>query len=237
MKKLFFFANSFGSILFFSIFILTICTPDSIEKSSKSFIKKQIREEVQKAIIKEKVSTALQLFIKKENSFLESIISDVVEQKVNFKNINSKPNSTKQTSLKFFSIFLIGEKKIDYWIEDKYDEISSNLKKNIRVFAGINFILFAFITTLLFYQSDNYKEIQLPSFLLFISTVISILLYLFIQDWAYTLVYNNYLGCWYLAYISVIFLFLLDITFNQGELTMKVLEIILDIAKKFVSKI
>jgi hypothetical protein len=206
-----------------------------MEKSSKSFIKKQIREEVQKAIIKEKVSTALKLFIKKENSFLESIISDVVEQKVNSKNINSKPNSTKQTSLEFFSNFLIGEKKIDYWIEDKYDEISTNLKNDVRVFAGINFILFAFITALLFYQSDNYKEIQLPSFLLFISTVISILLYLFIQDWAYTLVYNNYLGIWYLAYIAIVFISLLDITFNQGKLTLKVLEIIGNIANGLAS--
>ena len=85
MKTLLKLFATLGSILFLSIFLLTIFTPQTIEKSAKNFIKTEIEDEVQKAIIREKIYSSLNLFLKKEKDkqFLSQIIADFVENEVN----------------------------------------------------------------------------------------------------------------------------------------------------------
>ena len=230
MKTLLKLFATLGSILFLSIFLLTIFTPQTIEKSAKNFIKTEIEDEVQKAIIREKIYSSLNLFLKKEKDkqFLSQIIADFVENEV-YQDEGKKLTKYKNSTRNLLSKVLIGEKKIDSWIEEKYDEISTNLKLDIRFFSGINLLLFLTVLTLSFIKSEKTNEIKLPSLLLLLSTVICSFFYIFFQDWAYTLLYNSYTGVWYLAYVIFIFILLLDIAFNRGELTMKLIELILNI--------
>jgi hypothetical protein len=246
MKLLLNTSATFFLIVFSAIFILTVKTPKSIENSAKSFIKKQIESEVVELIIKKNISLSVShtlnigekvglkiddtKFKKQVKKELPKLIETVVSYKLTE---NLKKNGFKKlakSSSSFVSKFKVGERKLDLLIEEKYDEIKKNLKNDIRIFSGINAFLF-FLLILLSAKNQNSKGIILPGFLLFTSTIISSIIYIFGQDWVYVMMYNSYLGFGYLAYVAIILYFLFDIAYNKGEVTIQILEIITDILK------
>jgi hypothetical protein len=60
------------------------------------------------------------------------------------------------------------------------------------------------------------------------STLLTSYLYLFKQNWFYTILYSEYWGFWYLFYIGIIFLFLCDIIFNKARITTEIVNAILN---------
>lgn len=48
-------------------------------------------------------------------------------------------------------------------------------------------------------------------------------IYVFGQDWFYTILYNDYMGAGYLAYVAAIFGFLMDIALNKARVTTEVI--------------
>lgn len=59
--------------------------------------------------------------------------------------------------------------------------------------------------------------------LLTLATILSSSIYLFGQDWFYTILYNDYMGFGYLVYIAVIFGVLMDIALNKARVTTEVI--------------
>lgn len=55
------------------------------------------------------------------------------------------------------------------------------------------------------------------------STLVSVSIYVFGQDWFYTILYNDYMGFTYLVYIAVIFSVLSDIAFNRARVVTEIL--------------
>lgn len=43
--------------------------------------------------------------------------------------------------------------------------------------------------------------------------------YVFEQNWFYTIIYGDYMGFWYFAYLVGVFAFLCDIAFNKARVT------------------
>ena len=66
--------------------------------------------------------------------------------------------------------------------------------------------------------------------LLTVVTLVSAGIYVFGQNWFYTLMFNNYMGWGYVTLVGVILAFLLDVIFNKGRVSkiiMKGLEVII----------
>lgn len=249
MKKFLKLFISFFLLIFTGIFILTFLTPQSIEKAAESFIKKEIESEVKRLILKEKISDATsfafeigrKIGLKTDNENLIKLLApelpQLIEFVVHYKLKNKELNQLKrlsEKSKKYLSSFRIGDKKLEMLIEEKYEEIKVNLKIDIRIYSGINATLMLLLLFLYSFKKSAEKELLLPSLLLLTSTIICSLIYIFGQDWIYVMVYNKYLGFGYIVYILIIFLMLLDIAYNQGEITLKILELITDILKGIV---
>ena len=58
-----------------------------------------------------------------------------------------------------------------------------------------------------------------PAVFLLAATLLSSAIYVLGQDWFYTILCNDYMGFGYLAYIALIFGFLVDIALNKAQLT------------------
>lgn len=218
-----------GTLLFLSIFLLAVFTPQAIEQSAKSFIKTQLAEEVHQIILRERVSVALRLVVKEEKKWLSEIVSDFVEREWSLDHTDYTLNTLKKPTWQRLSKLLVNDKNIDVWLEEEYDRISAHLKQDLRIVAGINCLLFLFVLVLSVVKPKQHQAIVFPSFLLLLSTVISSLLYVFFQDWTYALLYNSYVGWWYLVYVAFVFTLLLDIAFNKGELTIKIIELLVEL--------
>ncbi|MBD5782319.1 hypothetical protein IEN85_22660 [Pelagicoccus sp. NFK12] len=114
------------------------------------------------------------------------------------------------------------DKLVDF-IHYKYTEIATNLKADIRIFTGSNFVIFLLLLLVSFAKPQAMAHLFLPGSLLTFTTLVCSYFYLFEQNWLLTIVYNDYTGFAYLVYLGVLFLTLCDIVFNRARVTTAIL--------------
>lgn len=234
----------FGILLFGVLFLFTIGVPEAIEKSAKTFIKNQIHKEIkqkyQKSVktqsVKEKAILLANKFGMQGEELKQYIreklpekISSVVSSMCGYdceKEKQLAASITKGYLQKIYSL-KIAQKTLGEIIKSKYMKIVKNLKIDIRIFLCSNFAMFLILLLVSFLKPNAIAHLFLPGVFLFISTAISSCIYIFGQDWFYTIIYNNYWGFGYLIYILVIFGFLMDITFNKARVTTEIINGIL----------
>ena len=105
----------------------------------------------------------------------------------------------------------------------KYMEIVEKLTLDIRIFLGANSLVFVFLLLTSFMKPMAVKHLFLPGGLMLVSTAICSYFYLFKQNWFYTIIYNDYTGFGYIAYLAVVFGILCDIVFNKARITTNVI--------------
>lgn len=109
-------------------------------------------------------------------------------------------------------------------MKSKYMEVATKLKKDFRIFTGVNAFVFLFLILVSFMKPKAVIHLYLPAVLLFVASMVSSYFYLFEQNWFFTIVYGSYVGWAYLVYLGLVFLFLCDITFNKGRVTTTILD-------------
>ena len=112
------------------------------------------------------------------------------------------------------------------FVRGKYLGLVRALISEIRIFSGINAALFALILALLLSKWREPQVVFLPASLLLVATVACAALYVFDQNWFFSIFLQRYSGYWYLAYVAVVFGLLLDIALNRGRVTRAILDVI-----------
>ncbi len=234
-----------GSLLFGALFYLTFGVPDSVERAGQVFIKYQVEKEV-----KEKLSSSrLTSFKEKAQSLADKYQLDINKTKEDLNNnlphkialviaamcrLDCEKKKRIENSLesgyrKHINALKIVKDKLTDLIRGKYVEIVKNLTRDVRIFLGSNTVLFLLLLSASFLKPKAISHLFLPSILLLIATVISSGIYIFGQNWFFTIIYNNYMGFGYLAYIGVIFGLLVDIVFNRARVTTEAINTILNV--------
>jgi hypothetical protein len=231
-----------GLILFSLLFGLTYGLPDAVEKSAKGFIQQQIAIEVEEKYNEIKTSTLAQkvLSIAGKLGFeKDQIITDLendVPQKIastlaamcgyDCEKKKALASSITQSYEKKISNIEVAEYNLGEVIKGKYLEIVGNLKFDLRIFLGTNAAMFLVLLLIAFLKPNAVAQLFVPGILLLTATAVSSGIYIFEQDWFYTILYNDYMGFGYLAYLSIIFAFLMDVTFNSARVTTELLNAI-----------
>lgn len=117
----------------------------------------------------------------------------------------------------------IAQDNLDKVIKGKYLEIVSNLKTDLQIFLGTNCLMFLILFSLSFFKPRAIAHLFFPGVLLFLATLLSSSIYILGQNWFYSILYNDYMGFGYLAYLAVIFGLLLDIAFNKAKVTAEII--------------
>jgi hypothetical protein len=102
-------------------------------------------------------------------------------------------------------------------IKGKYLEIVANLTRDVRIFLGSNALLFLVVATLAFLKPRAAIQLYLPAVFLVVSTVVCSGLYVFGQNWFFTIIYNDYVGFGYVAYVGVLFGFCATLRLTRLE--------------------
>jgi len=137
--------------------------------------------------------------------------------------------SITQSYVKQIANIEIAEYNLGEVIKGKYLEIVENLRFDLRIFLGTNAAMFLVLLLIAFLKPKAVAQLFVPGILLLTATAVSsgiyiyIYIYIFGQDWFYTTLYNDYMGFGYLAYLSIIFAFLMDVTFNSARVTTELL--------------
>jgi hypothetical protein len=229
----------FGVILFGLSFSVTYLSPEKVEESAKDFVKNHIEKEVrskQQAIsestaVKSALNIAARLGLEKEliqanlDNNLPEKIASILASMCGYDCEKKKALAQSITSgymERIKSIQIADSTLIDI-VKGKYLEIVSNLKLDLRTFLGSNLVMFLILLALSFAKPKAIAHLFLPGLLLFAATIISSSIYIFGQNWFYTILYNDYMGYGYLGYIAVIFGVLIDIALNKAKVTTEII--------------
>jgi hypothetical protein len=126
------------------------------------------------------------------------------------------------------ALLQVANDRIVDFIQMTYMRISSELKRDIRVFTGTNAGVFLLLLLVSFSKPQAIAQLFVPGVLLTLATAISAYFYLFEQNWLLTIIYGDYLGFLYLAYLGVVFLALCDIVLNRARVTTRIANAVLD---------
>lgn len=233
-----------GLSLFALLFSVTFGVPEAVEESAKGFVKKQIEKEIREKYTSSKASTfadkALQIAgdlgyeeqrIRNDlNNNLPEKIAEVIAKMCGYDCEKKKALTQSITSdyLEKIANLQIAQQNLGSIIKGKYIEIVSNLRTDLRIFLGCNAAIFFILLVISLLKPKAISHLFLPATFLLISTIAACAIYVFGQDWFYTILYNDYMGFGYLVYIGIIFGFLLDVALNKARVTTEIINAILN---------
>jgi len=116
------------------------------------------------------------------------------------------------------SLSAVNERLTDL-IQGRYLRIVAELKHDLRIFTASNCGCFLLLLLVTFLRPEFIKQLLVPGLLLLAATLYCAYCYVFQQNWLLTIIYSDYLGFAYLAYLGVFFLFLCDVVLNYGRVT------------------
>ena len=135
-------------------------------------------------------------------------------------------SATRGSLLEIANLERAGE-QLKGFLQSQYRDLADKLHREFRIFTGANalVLLAVGLTAALRRRAGPHL---LPSALLILSaTLIVAGFYLFGQDWLRTILFSDYLGFGYVAWIGVVSLPLFDVAFNRGRITTEVFNAIL----------
>ncbi|VAV96835.1 hypothetical protein MNBD_ALPHA01-797 [hydrothermal vent metagenome] len=240
-----------GVIVFVPLFLLTFSDPHSIERVGKSFIEWKLNSVAEKKIdaIHIPTSTRLDAFLnkkidlnkkvglnKKASAKLEELKQQLKDElpKILAAQIAKMSDITCACRLKWeerlastlkiqISTIETAKIKIATYSQAKYMEISEKLTRDVRIFLGINSLVFLIFLFVSFLKPRAIIHLFVPGILLFLSTIFCSYFYIFEQNWFLTILYDDYTGFAYLSYLTFTFLILSDIVFNKARVTTEII--------------
>lgn len=110
-------------------------------------------------------------------------------------------------------------------IRAKYMEVSAGLTREFRIFTAANALVLLFLGIAVVMRRNARLHLLPPAALLVCSAFVAGWFYLFEQDWLHAILFNDYVGVWYFAWVGAAFLFVCDVMFNRARVTAQVLNV------------
>ncbi len=118
--------------------------------------------------------------------------------------------------------------QISNFVQGTYMEVLTDLKRDVRIFAGSNALAFLLLLLVSFRKPDAAPHLLLPGILLVLATAVCSYFYLFQQNWLLTIIQGSYVGFAYAGWLVAVYAFLLDIALNSARMTTEVINAMLE---------
>lgn len=235
----------FGTVLFGLAFVVTWASPLQVERAARGFIERTIENQVSAriTIVRDGLASpriarfaeALSHRHAAELKFLRAQLA------VEIKPLVARTVARLQdpacacraevrralaaaTALRISAIDR-AEPQVRALIEGRYADIVADLLHDLRIVTGVNFLLFAGLLALSILRPQQGRALLLPAALLVISTIVTSLVYLFGQNWFFTILYADYVGYGYAAWLFLVFGLLCDIALFRARTTMRIVDL------------
>ena len=104
-------------------------------------------------------------------------------------------------------------------IESAYGEVSRQLLRELRIFAGVNALAFALLGLITLNRRASALQLLLPAVAVIGAAALTGAIYLFNQNWLHTIVFGQYVGWAYLAWYGVALAWMADLLCNRARVT------------------
>ena len=236
-----------GAALFLFVLALTVSVPGWVEGFAADFIQAEVSKNVDGKIERLKASDGenalsklaqkLQAQNEEQIAQLKENLKERVHEKMasalaKVRDLDCECREKWETAFKRgfetnITLLQVTNDKIVDFLHSTYMDVVAKLKRDIRVFSGTNATMFLLVLLVSFLRPKAVLHLFFPAVLLTLSTLICTYFYVFEQNWLLTIIYSDYLGFTYLAYLGLVFGFLCDIVFNHGRVATKIVNSIL----------
>ncbi|HYI08756.1 MAG TPA: hypothetical protein VEK57_06770 [Thermoanaerobaculia bacterium] len=120
--------------------------------------------------------------------------------------------------------------RLVHLIRAKYLQTAEALLREVRIFTGANTLVFLLLVAVTILRRRAGLHLILPVVVLTGAATLVACLYIFGQSWLHTIVFHDYVGFAYFAYLGVAAAFLADIVFNRGQISTAVINVVLNVA-------
>jgi hypothetical protein len=224
-----------GTLLFGAAFAVSFVDPLLVERGARELIRIEVERKVGEkvdALSRSKIVTMAQKALGKTDAEIEAarqelaqgIPAKVVNVVANMLHANcecrkrlveaaNRAHEERTTSLGHVRERLVG------LIETAYASVSAHLLREFRIFTASNAMVFACLALVAYWRKAAALQLILPAMVLLGAVAITGGLYLFEQNWLHTILYSDYVGLAYLAYLGAAVCFLGDVVFNRARVS------------------
>lgn len=118
------------------------------------------------------------------------------------------------------------EKTLRRIAESAYASASRQWLREFRIVSGTNAVAFALLALIAWWRPRAAIQLTVPALLVLAAVGLTGYGYLFQQDWLHTLLFNDYVGFGYAAWLAGVTALLGDIVLNRARLTTGVLNVL-----------
>lgn len=240
-----------GAIAFGTAFAISYLNPGFVEQTARYIIRFQVEKEVRErvdAIDTEFLTQKAGRFIKGRSDEIAAAkrqLSEGLPRRIatviaEMQNLDCECRRKIEKSIRGGFEWRItaasqATERLNTLIRTKYMETAEKLTREFKIFTGTNAFVFALLVFATLVKRRAGLHLVPPAIVLLIAAILSAYLYLFNQNWLHTIVFSDYVGFAYVAYLSVAFFFLCDILFNRARVTTELLNRLLDALGSAVS--
>lgn len=237
-----------GSAVYISLFALTYSIPNWVETFAADYIETEARKRIDTTIETlepPKSDTALSQLANKLYEYNESKLNELRTQLKDqvhktwaeeLAKVRDLDCSCRQKWEDWFEQGLASKllkreaiaEQLNKLVHASYMHVSTELKRDIRIFSGSNALAFLLLLVISFSKPRATAHLFVPALLLAASSIICTCFYVFEQNWFLTIIHNDHLGFAYLAWLALVFAFLLDIILNRGMVTANVIKAVMN---------
>lgn len=235
-----------STILFGTCLALICFLPITVERSARDFIQKQIEHQIADELGMNKpgaehsrlssLATALVQRHRDEIDILREDLSIRLKPQVDRAIARMQdPNCECRERLRQWvalatesrvSTLARAEPQLQRIVEGKYGDIVRALLRDLQIFLGLNLLAFAILTITSLFKPSHVRQLFIPAMLLAVATIAASVVYLFGQDWFFTILYGDYVGWMYGVWVVVIFGLLFDVVLFKARATTFILALL-----------
>ncbi|MDO5289252.1 MAG: hypothetical protein Q4F13_06410 [Pseudomonadota bacterium] len=230
--------SALGTLLFGGLLVLSFASPLALERAAREVVRMEVQRRVGERIdvlsqsrLTQLAGRALRQTEAQMAQMQEALrrdvparVADVVAQMMNpdcecRRRMAERTRAQQQERLD--SLGRVRE-RLGQLIESAYGTVRDELLRELRIVSGSNAVAFALLGVVTLLRRRATWHLLLPVLVLTGAVLISTGLYLFNQDWLHTLLFGQYVGWAYSAYLAVVAGFLADLAFNRGRVSTEI---------------
>ncbi len=228
-----------GGAVFTILFAISLLSPIWIERAAKEIIRAEVSKRVSRQIdvfdqnaLVEKAKAMLPELDRKINrgrSLLDSRIAQAIDaafakmQNPNCECRRFLTKSIRDSYEREVSLVEQTRHRLTELIQSKYGETAARLMLEFRIFSGTNAVLFLLLGLSPLVKKAARFQLIPVAVLVFTTFALCSWLYVFKQDWVHTLLFADYLGWAYIAWVGASLIFFGDLLLNRARVTASVL--------------
>jgi hypothetical protein len=244
MRHALFIISVIGTLLFGMAFSLSFMNPLLVERAAREIVRIEVERRVEEKIShfsNAGIVVFAQRALRRTDDDIarrQQAIRDEVPRKIanvvaDMLNADCECRKrivkyTQQTETERLSSLHQVRTKLVTLIESAYASVTHNLMREFRIFTASNAAAFGLLAIVTLVRRGATLQLALPAVVLVGAVAVTGSVYLFNQNWLHTIIFAQYVGLAYTAYLISVALLLTDIVFNHARVTTRIVRFIFD---------